>query len=134
MTRAEAAKKVEKARRLAKKAGTAEEADTAKRVAEKLIKDHGLTDEELEAGAKIQVFDELCDRLGDYVARHEVPRPVIDAIEKLKTSASEKEKKAALSKIVGAVRLASLFFGSDKTVAGAKKIIDDVLLTYEVKI
>jgi len=134
MTRAEAAAKVEKIRRLARRAGTAAEADTAKNTADKIVREHKLTEDELTIGAKVHAFDDLCVKLETFVRGQSVPGPVLDAITRLKTSASIEEKKKALAQIVGITRVASLFFGSSKLVSGLKKIIDETLAAHEVQI
>lgn len=134
MTRTEAAAKVEKLRRLAKRAGSPAEADTARRTADKITAEHKLTLDELTVGAKVLVFDDLCTKLEAFVRGQSVPGPVIDAIGKLRTSASVEEKKKALTQIVGATRVASLFFGSSKMISELKQIVDETLAAHEVQI
>jgi hypothetical protein len=134
MTREEAAVKVAKLRRLAEKAGTPAEADSARKMADKLMKEHGLTEVELSKGSRAAAFDELLDRLNAYAQKNDIPFAVLEVFERIKKEKTDGDKSAALEKVVGGIRLASLFLGWDKTVKGVKTIIDEVLAKHQVTI
>ena len=134
MTRIEAAVKVVKLRRLAERAGTPAEADTARRTADKIMTDHNLTEAELSKGSRAAAFDELLDKLDSYIRKNDIPVVVFEVIDRIKREKSDDDKSVALEKLVTGVRMASLFFGWDRTVKGVKGIIDEVLAKHKVTI
>jgi hypothetical protein len=134
-TKTEAAEKVAKLRRLAAHAGTGkEEAQSAKVRASELISKWGLTESDLALGAKANAFDDLMTALDAYVKKHDVPIPVFHVIDKIKRETSKEDKAAALDKIKSSVEVISMFFGFDKTVAGVRKTIDEVVTRHELKL
>lgn len=134
MTKKEAAEKIAKLRRLAEKAGTPAEAESARRLADKLTQEHGLTDTELSLGSRAAAFDDLMDELDRFVRKHHVPAAVLETIELVKVKTGKEDKADALGKIVVGVRTVSLFFLFDKTVAAMKTTVDAVLKKHGVTV
>lgn len=130
MTKAEAAEKVAKLRRLAAGTNVAAEADSAKRRADELIKQFGLTEVELSAGSRANAFDDLLTELDGYIRKHEVPTVVFEVIERMKKDTKKEDKAKALEKFVTVVRGAALFLD----VGGVKKVMDQVLAKHGVTI
>lgn len=130
MTKNEAAEKVAKLRRLAAGTNNAAEADSARRRADELIKQFGLTEVELSAGSRANAFDDLLTELDGYIRKHEVPTVVFEVIEKMKKDTKKEDKAKALEKFVTIVRGAALFLD----VGGVKKVMDQVLAKHGVTI
>jgi len=138
MTKREAVEKVCKLRRLADRAGTPAEAESARRAASKIMADHRLTSEDIAIEAKCAAFDDLLGRLEVFVATHperSVPLSVIkDAVSRAKSGTKAEDKARALGAFVGGVRTAFMFASSSKTVIAAKEIVDEVLRAHDVTI
>lgn len=130
MNRNEAAQKVAKLRKLAAGTNNAAEAASAKRRADELTKQFGLTEVELTAGSRAAVFDDLLTELDGYVRKHEVPSVVFEVIERMKKDTKEEDKAKMLGKFATVVRGASLFLD----VGGVKKVLDEVLAKHGVTI
>lgn len=130
MTREEAAEKVAKLWRLAEKAGTPAEAETAKKTALKLVKEHNLTDRELSMGSRAAAFDDLMSALDTYVSGQPVPVIVREVIDRMKKDTKKEDKADALGKFVVGLRAASLFVD----VRGIKTIVEEVLKKHGVTI
>lgn len=134
MTRAEAAEKVAKLRRLAERNNSPAEADSARKRADKLTKEYGLNETELSLGSRAAAFDDLMDELNAFVKKHDVPATVLETIELVKTKTGKEDKADALGKIVAGVRTVSLFFLFNKEVAGVKATVDAVLKKHGVTV
>lgn len=134
MTKDDAKGKVSKLLRLAEKAGTPQEADSARRTAAEIKKKYGITDEELSLGTKAAAFDDLVGKLDAHARRHpEMPPAVFEVLTKMKTDMSEDDKAASLVKLVGTIRVAALFLGSKK-MGGVKEVVEDALRRYSLTI
>jgi hypothetical protein len=134
MTRKEAAEKVAKLRKLAERAGTAAEGDAARKIANELTAQHGLTEVELSVGSRAAAFDDLMDELNRFVKKHDVPSAVLEVIEAVKAGTGKDDKAGALVNIVTVVRTTSMFFGFDKTVKQVKSVVDRVLKKHSVTV
>lgn len=130
MTRAEAAEKVAKLRRLAAGTNNEAEAASAKRRADEIIKQHNLTEVELSAGSRAAAFDDLLTELDGYIRKHQVPTVVFEVIEKMKKDTKKEDKAKMLEKFATVVRGASLFLD----VGDVKKVLDQVLTKHGVTI
>jgi hypothetical protein len=130
VTRAEAAEKVAKLRRLAAGTNNEAEASSARRRADELIKQHNLTEVELSAGSRAAAFDDLLTELDGYVRKHQVPTVVFEVIEKMKKETKKEDKAKMLEKFATVVRGASLFLD----VGDVKKVLDQVLTKHGVTI
>lgn len=130
MTRSKAAEKVASIRRLAERAGTEAEADNAKRAAERLIKEHGLTEVEISLGSLAAAFDDLMNEMDTFTRKNSAPAVVLEVIQKAKKDTKPEDKADALRKIVIAVRAISLFTDISKV----KNVIDDVLRKHGVTV
>jgi hypothetical protein len=139
MTKQQAAEKVCKLRRLAEKAGcTPAEAESARRIADKILTEHHLGPGDLTLGAKCAAFDELVTQLEIFVAAHperSVPMTVVkESLARLKKEVKSEDKAKALDTTVSATRAMSFLAGSSKTVSGLKSVVDEVLRKHDVTI
>ena len=134
MTKQEAANKIAKLKRLAERAGTPAEADTARRTAERLAREHNLNDDDLHQGAQAAAFDDLVDELGTFAAKNDIPAPVLSVMEMLKKNTKEEEKASALKKAAAFLKTASLFFGFNQTVTALQETVDRVLKKHDIKL
>jgi hypothetical protein len=134
VTKQEAAKKIAKLKRLAERAGTPAEADTARRTAEQLAREHSLNDDDLQRGAQAAAFDDLVDELSAFVGRKDVPGPVLSAMEMLKKNTKEEDKASALKKVAVGVKAASVFFGFNPTVTTLQETVERVLKKHDIKL
>lgn len=136
MTKKQAAEKVAKLRRLAEKAGTKQEGESAELNAKKMIDEFGLTEADLSVGAKAAAFDELIGSLDVFVKnkRDQVPGSVLSVIDQIKKHTKEDDKAAAFEKIVAAVKLGNMLFGHNKTVAAMGDMIETVITKHDVKL
>lgn len=134
MTKAEAAERVAKLRRLAEKNDNAAEAASAKKRADKLVEEFKLTETELSLGGRAAAFDDLVDELDRFVRKHDVPAAVLETIEMVKSKTDKENKADMLGKIVAGVRTVSLFFIFNKDVKGIKDTVDAVLKKHGVTI
>ena len=141
MTKHAAAEKVAKLMRLAKGSSNPHEASNARAQAEKLVKEHGLTESDLTSGERAAAFDDLVDAVHAFVRNHPaIPDGmfgataiVTDVLNRIK-NIEETEKSTRLGQITTAVRTASLIIGDDPTVKGIKKILDKTLRKHEIVI
>lgn len=130
MTKAEAAEKVAKLLRLAEKAGTPAEAESARRNAKRLIDLHHLTTAELSMGSRAAAFDDLMDELDAYVSKQPVPAVVREVIDRVRKDTKKEDKSDALGKFVVGLRAAALFVN----VGGIKSTVEEVLKKHGVTI
>jgi len=136
MTKREAITKISKLERLAAKAGTPQEAANARRAVEDLKKKHGITDRELQMGAKGDAFDDLVGRLDAYArsqTRQSLPASVFEVLGTIKSKTTEEDKAKALENLVGVVRVGSFLFGS-KGMGPIKEIVEETLKRHSLTI
>lgn len=141
MTKHGAAEKVAKLMRLAKGSSNPHEASTARAQAEKLVREQGLTKEDLTSGARAAAFDELVDSVHAFVRNHpKIPEGmfgttaiVTDVLNRIK-NIKETEKAVRLVQITQFIRAASFIVGDDPTVKGIKKALDETLHRHEITI
>jgi len=141
MTKHGAAEKVAKLMRLAKGSPNPHEAANARAQAEKLVHDHGLTEEDLTSGVRAAAFDELVDSVHAFVRSHPaIPdgmfgtsAVVTDVLSRIK-NIKETEKAARLVQITQFIRAASFILGDDPTIKGIKKSLDETLHRHEISI
>jgi carboxylesterase type B len=141
MTRHEAAEKVAKLMRLANGSSNQHESSTARSQAEKLVKEHGLTDDDLVSGKKAAAFDDLVDTVHAFVRNHPaVPDGIFgtsaiitDVLNRIK-GIQETAKLARLRQITVMIRTASFISGDDPTIKGIKTILDEILHRHDITI
>ncbi len=142
MTKKDAAAKIAKLRRLADDPRTPkEEAESAKRQIDKLSAEHGLLPADLEVGRMSAAFDDLVTEIEKIVrANPNLPvglfgteQIVAQILDKLR-GMGEGDKSTRLRQIVGIVRTASFFVGSNKTVAEIKSVVDLVLKNHQINL
>lgn len=136
MTKKEAITKISKLERLAAKAGSPQEAANARRAVEDLKKKHGITDRELQVGAKAEAFDDLVGRLDAYArsqTRQSLPASVFEVLGTVKSKTSEEDKTKALETLVGVVRVGAFLFGS-KGMGPVKEIVEETLKRHSLTI
>jgi hypothetical protein len=142
VTKKEAAEKVAKLMKLARDNTCANEAVAARRQAEKIAVEHGLTQSDLETGKLAAAFDDLVDGLHKYVAQHPVAKStdlfgassiVKQAIDKVKAM-GEVDKSQKLRTIAALVRTASFIAGDNPVVKSAKAQLDSALKNHDVTI
>ena len=141
MTKHAAAEKVAKLMRLAKGSSNPHEASTARAQAEKLVREHGLTESDLTSGERAAAFDDLVDAVHAFVRNHPtIPDSmfgtsaiVTDVLNRIK-NIEETEKSTRLGQITTVVRAASFIAGDDPSIKHIKKILDDTLHKHEITI
>ena len=141
MTRKDASEKVAKLLKLAGSSTNPHEAATAKAQAEKLVAEHGLTDNDLMSDEMGAAFDDLVDRLQKVVAGHPAmpsgmfnqSAVINDVLLKIK-NIDDTDKATQLRRIAVGVRTASFLFGDNKVVAEVKVILDTVLKNHNVSV
>ena len=141
MTKKEAAEKVAKMMKLANGSSNEHEAAAARSQAEKLCKEHGLSESDLHAGEMAAAFDELVDGVQKFVAGHpSLPAGlfnssaiVTDVLAKIK-AASETDKSTRLRQIATIVRTASFIAGDQPIIAEVKAVLDTALKNHNVTI
>jgi len=141
MTKKQAAEKVAKLVRLARGTRNANEAATARTQANKLAREHGLTENDLSAGQRAVAFDDLVDQLHAYVMQHPKTQvagelfastPIIgDVLAKIK-GIEETDKSAKLGQIVTLIRTASFVAGDHPVVAHLKHLVDTTLQRHDI--
>lgn len=140
MTRDEAAEKVAKLLRLAQDRANPHEADSARRRAEKIIAEHGLTPDDMAAGNRAAAFDELVSELEGYVSRHPVVggglfdqvSVVRDVLARLRGLARV-EKSRRLGQVEVAVHVAVVVAGDSPVVRDVRDALARVKSKYDVK-
>ena len=139
MTKHAAAEKVAKLMRLAKGSSNPHEASTARAQAERLVKEHGLTEADLTSGERAAAFDDLVDAVHAFVRNHPaIPDGmfgtsaiVTDVLNRIKNIA-ETEKASRLGQITTFVRAATFIAGDDPNIKGIKHILDETLRKHEI--
>jgi len=127
MTKAEAIKKISKLNKLAEKAGTPQEAETARRAAEDLRRKHSISERELQLRAKAAAFDDLVGRLDAYArTQSQLPAPVFEVLSKIKSDTKEEDKANVLEKVVNMVRVGALLL-SRKSMGPVKEIVEETI-------
>jgi carboxylesterase type B len=141
MTRKDAAEKVAKLMKLANGSSNANEAATAKAQAEKLVAEHGLTDNDLLSEEMAAAFDDLVDSVQKVVASHPALPPglfnssaiVTDILHKIK-NLGDTDKATRLKQITTIVRTASFIAGDKPIVAEIKAVLDSTLKNHGLSI
>ncbi len=136
MTKKEAASKVLKLLRLSKRAGTPEEAESAKRKADEFIAKFALTPDDLQAGVITDAFDDLVGKLDTFAQQNQnqLPGAVLTVLDSIKRNCTSDDKRKVLSTVVHGSRLAFMMFGHNKYVSSLKGIIETTLKKHEVTI
>lgn len=141
MTKKEAAEKVAKLMKLANGSTNVHEAANAKAQAEKIVEDHGLTENDLMSGEMAAAFDDLVDSVHKIVASHPALPPglfnssaiITDILHKFKTI-GDTDKAARLRQITTIVRTASFIAGDNTVIAEIKAVLDSTLKNHNVSI
>lgn len=114
-TKEEVIRKVLKMLELARRSPESEEAKVARATADKLMKQHGISSEDLSTPAVNDAFDELCIELEKFIASNsDTPVSVLEAVRLLKQKISPAEKKSVLKLLRSALQLSSFFGGTAK--------------------
>jgi hypothetical protein len=141
MTKKDAAEKVAKLMKLAHGSTNPNEAATAKSQAEKLVSEHGLTDNDLMSGEMAAAFDDLVDSLQKVVASHPALPPglfnssaiITDVLHKIK-NIGDADKTIRLRQITTLVRTAAFIAGDKPIVAEIKAVLDNTLKNHGLTI
>jgi Protein of unknown function (DUF2786) len=141
MTRKDAAEKVAKLMKLANGSTNPHEAATARSQAEKLVAEHGLSDNDLLSGEMAAAFDDLVDSLQKVVASHPALPPglfnssaiVTDVLHKIK-NIGDTDKVTRLRQITTLVRTASFIAGDMPVIAEIKAVLDSTLKNHGISI
>lgn len=139
MSRKDAAEKVAKLMKLANGSTNPHEAATAKRQANKLVEEHGLTDSDLMSGEMAAAFDDLVDSVQKVVANHPALPPglfnssaiITDILHKIKTL-GDTDKATRLRQITTIVRTASFIAGDTPVIAEIKAVLDSTLKNHGI--
>jgi hypothetical protein len=134
VSRKDAAEKVAKLMKLAKGSSNTHEAATARTQAEKLVAEHGLTDNDLMSGEMGAAFDDLVDSIQKIVASHpalpaglfNTSAVVTDILHKIK-NINDIDKATRLRQITTIVRTASFIAGNTPVIAEVKAVLDSTL-------
>ena len=127
--------------RLAKGSPNPHEAANARTQAEKLVREHSLTEEDLTSGVRAAAFDDLVDTLHAFARNHPaLPEGIFgtsaiitDVLNRIK-NIKETEKSYWLGCITGTIRTASLIGGDSPSIRVLKKILDDTLRKHDVAV
>jgi len=141
MTRKDAAEKVAKLMKLANGSSNPNEAATARAQAEKLVAEHGLTDNDLMSGEMAAAFDDLVDSVQKVIASHPALPPglfnssaiVTDILHKIK-NIGDTDKATRLKQITTIVRTASFIAGDTPIIAEIKAVLDSALKNHGLSI
>lgn len=141
MTRKDAAEKVAKLMKLANGSTNPHEAATARSQAEKIVAEHGLSDNDLLSGEMSSAFDELVDSLQKVVASHPALPPglfnssaiVTDVLHKIK-NIGDSDKVTRLRQITTIVRTAAFIAGDTPVIAEIKAVLDSTLKNHGISI
>ena len=139
MTKHAAAEKVAKLMRLAKGSSNPHESANARTQAEKLVKEHNLTENDLTSGERAAAFDDLVDAVHAFMRNHpaisdgmfSTSALITDVLNRIK-NIQEIEKSTRLGQITSIVRAASFVAGDDPNIKGIKRILDDTLRKHEI--
>jgi len=141
MLKKEAAERVAKLIKLANGSTNSHEAASAKSQAEKLVLEHGLSNDDLMSGEMASAFDELVDSIPKIVASHPVLSQglfdasaiVTDILAKIK-AIDDLDKVKRLRQVANMVRTASFFAGNNPTIAEVKAILDSTLKNHGISL
>lgn len=142
MTKKDAASKIAKLRRLADDPRTpTNEAASARGRADKLAAEHGLGPADLEEGRLCAAFDDLVGEVEKIVRGNPNLPTGMFGTEQVLTQVlgqlrgmGDADKATRLRQIVGIVRTASFFVGSNKTIAEIKSALDVVLKNHQINL
>jgi hypothetical protein len=141
MLKKEAAEKVAKLMKLANGSTNPHEASSARSQAEKIVREHGLTDDDLRSGEMASAFDELVDSLQKLVAGHPAlptglfnsSAIVTDVLHKIKTL-GDVDKSKKLRQITTMVRTVSFIAGDNPIVSEVKAVLDSTLKNHGISL
>jgi hypothetical protein len=129
----EAAEKVAKLRRVAQGTSNPNEADTARRQADKIASEHGLTELDLSSGQMAAAFDDLVGEVEKVVAQKSVPTGLFgtesvvkDVLGKIRNF-QEDDKAKKLRQVSLVIKVGAMIAGNNATVAEIKAVLDTVL-------
>ena len=141
MTRREAAEKVAKLRRLARGTKSPEEAETARRSADKMAREHDLTDEEINVGALADAYDDLLRALEAAVSSRSTEvgdvfgtTKIVEEVASKLRGASPEEKASRLRSAATVIRTLAFVSGSKSLASSVKRCLDEVLKNHEITI
>ena len=137
MNKQEAIGRIAKLERVIKNsASSPNEVETAQRSIEELTTKFGLTASDLMMTAKADAFDDLMASLDRYLTKKadQLPSVVFDVIARVKRDVSSAEKAQSLDQIVAGIRVTSMLFGFNKTVAGMQNTVTTVLAKHQINI
>lgn len=138
-SRKKAAEQWSKLMRLSRENSNRHEAESARLAASKLVTEHGLSLNELQAEIMSCAFDELVESLHKIVKNHphhalqifdtkSIVDSVLDSIKHMDVS----DKAAKLRQITMVVRTASFIAGDNKTIREVKTTLDTILKNHEI--
>ena len=133
MTKREVAEKVAKLRRLAQSSTNPHEVENARKQADKLISEHGLSESDMSTGQMGAAFDDLVTEIEKVVARSPIPKGLFDTsgvvrgvLTKIR-NLNEDDKAKKLVAATVAVRMASMLMGDNKHIVELRIVFDTVL-------
>ena len=141
MNRVEAAEKVVKLRRLASGTTNEHEALSARTQADRLIREHFLTEDDLTSGERAAAFDDLVDALHHYAAAHpvlpgemfETSTVLGDILRKVK-NIKKTDKSRYLHQFATYIRTATFVAGDHvPSLREIKRILDDTLHSHQIR-
>ena len=142
VNRVEAAEKVVKLRRLALGTTNEHEALSARTQADRLIKEHFLTEDDLTSGERSAAFDDLVDALHHYATDHpalsggmfDTSTVLGDVLRKVK-NIKKNDKSRYLHQITTYIRAATFVAGDHvPSLKEIKRILDDTLHSHQISI
>ena len=140
MKKSDAAEKVAKLRRLAEGSKNPHEAESARKQADKIAQENGLTEDDLSNGRCAAAFDDLVGAVEEIVDNAPIPRGLFDtgAIIREVTSKirnlGEDDKAKKMRQVATGIRVAAMIAGNNQTVAELKAVLDAVIKNHELKI
>lgn len=140
MNKRDAAEKVAKLRRLAEGSQNQHEAANARRQADKLAQEHGLTEDDLAGGKLAAAFDDMVGAVEKIVDNAPIPKGLFDTGSIIREvtskirSLGEDDKAKKMRQVATAVRVAAMIAGDNKTVGELKAVLDTVLKNHDLKI
>lgn len=141
MTRREAAEKVAKLRTLARGTASSCEAESARQAADKIAREHDLTDEEISVGALADAYDDLLRELETAVSSRSAEiddifgtAKIVGEVTSKLRGASPEDKASRLRAAATVIRTLAFVSGSGGLAASAKKSLEKVLKKHEVTI
>jgi hypothetical protein len=141
VTKRDAAEKVAKLMKLAKGSTNPHESTTAKAQAEKLVAEHGLTENDLMSGEISAAFDDLVDGIQKIVAGHPALPPglfntsavVTDILHRIKAM-GDTDKVTRMRQIATVIRTTAFIAGDTPIIAEIKIVFDTALKNHGVSI